>query len=101
MRFYGTGMGWDGKKDCMLVKFDNGILDTEEKRVIDCLIHAGFKHDETEDKKEAIEEKSDIEESEYSGFTRLELIEMVEERELVGYSVKRMKVDELIKLLEG
>lgn len=46
MVFHGNGLVWDAKNNKRLMKFVDGKFETEDKRIIEVLIKAGYKHDE-------------------------------------------------------
>jgi hypothetical protein len=46
MVFHGRGIVWDPKNDKRLMKFVDGKYETNDKRIIDVLLRAGYPHDE-------------------------------------------------------
>ena len=46
MTFYGDGIVWDCEKNKPLCKFENGELETADKRVVEILKGLGYKFDE-------------------------------------------------------
>lgn len=86
MKFKGQGNIWDAENNCILCRFKKGELETDDRRVIDMLISAGYEHDgELENK--GVEP------------TIKQLKAMLEEKG-IEYDPKAKK-EELIKLLEG
>ena len=45
MRFYGNGVVWNAEEDRRLCKFNNGVFNTTDQRVIDKLLSLGYKSD--------------------------------------------------------
>lgn len=45
MKFQGNGIVWDAKNNRRLIKFENGVHETDDKHVIDQLIAAGYAHE--------------------------------------------------------
>jgi hypothetical protein len=48
MRFYGRGIVWDAANDRKLMKFENGVFDTDDERITKLLIDGGYRHEENE-----------------------------------------------------
>ena len=42
INFKGHGIVWDAEKNCVLCKFENGEFNTEDARVAERLINAGY-----------------------------------------------------------
>lgn len=55
MKFYGNTTVWDADNDCILCQFENGELETSDKRVIEKLLKGGYTC-EPETKQEIIAE---------------------------------------------
>lgn len=49
MKFYGRGIVWDAKNGRRLVKFENGVYETDKPYIIAELTRLGYKHDEAKE----------------------------------------------------
>lgn len=87
MKFKGHGIIWDADRNCILCKFTDGELITEDERVIELLQDNNYEFEETEG------------ETNISKMKVAELKELLDEKG-IEYDPKAKKED-LIKLLEG
>lgn len=44
MKFYGTGIVWNGREDKPLCRFQNGEFETNDKETAEILLALGFEH---------------------------------------------------------
>ena len=91
---------WTGKR---LVTFENGIIETQDKELIDLLRRCGYRKDEADGRQaeqgNTERQTAEKEQIDWSGYTKNELV-----KELVKRGIdfnKRQNKDELIKLLGG
>ncbi|MDR7856308.1 HeH/LEM domain-containing protein [Tissierella sp.] len=87
MKFKGHGIIWDAENNCILCKFIDGELVTEDERVIEFLQDNDYEFEETE-------RDNDI-----SKLKIADIKALLDEKE-IEYDPKAKKED-LIKLLEG
>ena len=108
MKFYGKGVVWDKELSKSLCKFNkHGEFETEDKRVIDILVNAEYKHDgvQEEAKEEAKEEEVTANEElpaepiNYAEMTNRELKALLEGKGYEGLERKNKK--QLLALIGG
>lgn len=57
MIFYGNGVVWDPKNSRKLMKFVNGMFETEDEHIIEQLTKAGYEYDAASE----VEEEAEVE----------------------------------------
>lgn len=87
MKFKGSGIVWDAERNCILCKFENGELVTEDVRVIEILQENNYAYEELEDE---------------INMAKMKVVELKEilDRKGIEYDSKAKRED-LTKLLEG
>ena len=110
MKFYGTGgtIVWDKENDKALCQFVDGEFETDDKRIIDLLIKAGYRSDdvgrETEQGNEEGQEveAEQAEEDEGIDFEEMTYNELKSLAKAEGVTVgHKNKADLIIALKEG
>ena len=104
MRFYSdkdcNEHVWTGKK---LITFENGVIETQEKELIDLLTKAGYRKDEADGRQaeqgDTKGQKIEKKQIDWSSHTKNELVKELVKRG-IDYN-KRQNKDELIDLLGG
>lgn len=114
MVFKGNGVVWDAEKGRALCRFENGVLETNDSRVIDKLIDLGYEtggvviqdveyREVVEDEEEVVEEEITEEVVEdiknYEEMTNKELKAILEAKGYMNLDRKNKK--QLLTMLEG